>query len=398
LPGLDLSRSHPLFGRTMAALFLVGISTFLPLYAVQPLLVPIGAEFMRPAAQTAWLMGASSAAIAVCVLPLGAASARLGRSRVMLGGLVVLVAAGVGTVVAQGWPMVLAARALTGVGVAAIIVSAMAWVVEQSHPAAGSAIGGLYISGTSVGGMAGRLISSYVAEFTDWRAGVLVAVLLAAGTGLAAHLLLPGVPPSSTHPAQRVSEPGPVNRRFRFHIYGVAFLGMALFSGVYTAVAYRVAEAPFNAGPAVTGSLFLTYLAGTFTAAISGRLAGRLSIRAMMVAGFVVSAVGVLVTLVANMVAIVGGLLLISAGFFIVHGLANSLAPRYSPQPTAGSARYSLSYYAGSAAGAVVLGAAWDAGGWGLVALFAIVLTGLGAVLAGTARRATPEPPPAGQD
>lgn len=364
------------------------MSTFLPMYAPQPLVVPISDEFATLASATAWVMGAATLALAAGVIPLGALSARTGRVLMMRAGLALIVGSGVLTGVVASWSALLVARAITGLGVAAVIVSAMAWVVEHAEPVTATVIGGLYISGTSVGGMSGRLIAGFVAEPLGWRPGVLVSVLVAAVIGVAAHLLLPG----TSHQAQRHdqaagSSPAP-NTRFRLVVYLIGFVNMAVFVGLFTVIAFRVAEPPFSAGPAITGMLYLTYLAGTFTSAISGRLVGHASISRVLVTGFIVIAGGAAVMGLPNLVAVVGGMLVVAAGFFANHGLANSLAPRYSPQPSSASARYSLAYYAGSTAGAVGLGWAWDAGGWSLVLLVALLGVGLGVLLSAAARPA----------
>ena len=164
------------------------MSTFGPMYAPQPLVVPISDEFATSASSTAWVMGAATLALAAGVIPLGALSARTGRVLMMRTGLVLIVASGVLTGLAANWPALLTARAITGVGVAAVIVSAMAWVVE--HRAGECNRDRRLTSPASWAACRGRLIAGFVAEPFSWRP-VLISVLVAAVIGVAAQLLLP---------------------------------------------------------------------------------------------------------------------------------------------------------------------------------------------------------------
>lgn len=380
MAGLGLTRSHPLFGRTSWAIFLIGLSMYLPMYAVQPLLVPIGAEFATSAGQTTWVMGATSAGIAATVIPMGAVSARLGRRRLMIAGLILVIGSGLATAFMQHWPALLGVRVLTGIGTAAIIVSAMAWVAEQSHPLTIAVLGGFYVSGTSVGAMLSRLSASYVAEFTNWRLGVGLTALLAAVLGLVAHLMLPATqastPPAIGRSRQRVTT------SFLARVYLIGGLNMALFTGLFTAIPFRIAAPPFNAGLALTGSLYLTYLGGTVSSAITGRLVDRLRFRVVLAAGSIMLIVAVAVTWVPNLLIVTLGLLLAAVGFFLVHAVANSLAPRFASLASASSARYSLAYYVGATAGAGGFGALWELGGWTLVSLVAALLAATAAAVA----------------
>lgn len=264
-----------------------------------------------------------------------------------------------------------------GVGLAFILVSAMAWVADHAATWAFAAIGGLYISGTTMGGVLGRLSSGLFAEFFEWHGAILITTALAAVTGVVAHLLLPGAPtvPRNADGAHVAgSDP---HRWFRLRMFLVGGFGMAAFVGVYNATTYRVAGEPFGMGPGFTGLIFLTYLSGTLTSAVVGRWVQRWSMGRVMAVAGLVAAAGVVVTLIPSVMAIVGGLLILSAGFFAMHAVANGAAARYSQAPSRSSAMYSLSYYLGSSVGGILLGWAWDFGGWpasvvGALALLAV--------------------------
>ncbi|MDO5700375.1 MAG: MFS transporter [Bowdeniella nasicola] len=382
-----LRPGHGAYLRATVALFFLGIAAFSQLYTVQPLLVTIGAEFRVGAGETSWLMSAATAGIAVAVLPIGHYSGRFGRRRTMLVGLALATAAGVVLTLLHSWPLLIAIRALQGVALSTVLVSAMAWVVASAHPLAVTRLGGLYISGTSIGGMTGRLVAGFAAELGTWRTGVLTATVVAAVCGGIAHLLLPG---SEVYEERTADERGEdPYRRVRLTMYVTGALGMAVFVGIFNVMSYRMAGPPFHVGTAVTSLLFLTYLAGTWTSAIAGRISARFGLRRSLVLGIGACALGILTTLTPSVPVLIGGLVILCAGFFLAHALASASAAAYAPRPSAASSRYSLAYYAGSALGGVVLGYAWEGAGWtgtvtgalGMLALVVVVIV------------ATPTPP-----
>ena len=76
------------------------------------------------------------------------------------------------TAAAPGWPALLALRFLTGVALAGVPAVAMAYVSEEvDHASVGSAMG-LYIGGSAIGGMAGRLGVSLLTDIAGWRGAV----------------------------------------------------------------------------------------------------------------------------------------------------------------------------------------------------------------------------------
>ncbi len=378
-PPLLLRPGHGDYFRATLALFCLGIATFAQLYTVQPLLVPIGSEFGVGAATTSWLMSASTAGIAVAVLPMGHFSGRWGRRRTMLGGLALATIAGIALVLTHSFAMLVVLRTLQGAALSTVLVSAMAWVIAQTHPFAVTRLGGLYIAGTTVGGMTGRLVAGFAAELGDWRTGVITATIVAAAAGGFAHVLLPG---------GEVYEPGSTGsdavdqyRRVRVSMYLIGGLGMAVFVGIFNVMGYRLHGPPFHVGTAVTSSLFLTYLAGTASSAVAGRIAGRIGMKNAVITGLALSLVGVALTALNSLIVLFVGLLVLCAGFFLAHALASANAARYSPRPSAASSRYSLSYYAGSSLGGVLLGYAWELAGWNGTVLAAATLLVAAAVV-----------------
>ena len=83
--------------------------------------------------------------------------------------------------------MLLALRALTGLALSGLPAVAMAYLADEIAPASLGLAMGLYISGSTLGGMAGRLTVAALADHWNWR--VAIAALGVEGLVGAAYFL-----------------------------------------------------------------------------------------------------------------------------------------------------------------------------------------------------------------
>jgi len=376
------------YRRALLALFATGIAAFAMVYVVQPLLPLVSAEFDVNATQSSLLVSVSTFAIAVAVLPLARLSERLGRGRTMVLGLGAAVVAGVVAAVAPTFALMLVARGVQGAAMAAVPAAALAWVAENVAGGWVTRVAGLYIAGTTVGGMGGRVLGGVVADLTSWRTAMLTIALLAAALTAAAAALLPRGTRVPARPAEAARAGGDGARAARVRVYLLGGLGMAMFVGIYNVIAYRTHAPPFLLGTGLGSMFYLTYLAGTATSSLAGRLERRVGLRATALVGLAACLAGVLLTLPDLLVLIWVGLAVVAGGFFMVHATASANSARLSPRPSDGSGTYTFAYYFGSSIGGVVLGQAWEVGAWGGTVVAAVALIGLaGAVAAGLPRR-----------
>lgn len=391
-PAPDGLRPHDRqYRRALLALFATGIAAFAMVYVVQPLLPLVSAELGVNATRASLLVSVSTFAIAVAVLPLARLSERLGRGRTMVLGLGGAVLGGVGAALAPGFGLLLLARGVQGAALAAVPAAALAWVAENVAPGWVTRVAGLYIAGTTLGGMGGRVLGGVVADVTSWRTALLTVALLGAALTAAAALLLPRRARARTRlrgTAAGTDAPAPrAGRAARLRVYLLGGLGMAMFVGIYNVVAYRTHAPPFLLGTGLGSMFYLTYLAGTATSSVAGRLERRVGLRTTTLVGLAACLAGVLLTLPDSLVLIWVGLAVVAAGFFMVHAVASAGSARLSPRPSDGSGTYTLAYYLGSSVGGVVLGQAWESGAWGgTVLTAAAVIAVAGLVAAGLPR------------
>lgn len=387
----DVSEARAARGVGWGAL-LVGTAVMSGIYAPQPLLAEVAAEFDRTAFEANLVVSMTTLGIALGVFPMAAISARAGRGRTIAWGLAASFLLTLATAVVSAWPVLVVVRMLMGIASSAVLVSAVVWATESVPALWGRRAAGLYVAGTTAGGMLGRLVAGIVADAWGWRAGLVVvdaAVLVTAVAGLL--LVARNAAPASALPrSARAHAPRAGGRFLRVRMYTLAFLATAVYVGVFNAIVFRMLAPPFSLSLTFTSMLFVSYLAGTLSSMRTGALLDRLGLRATVGAGLVTMLVGVGLTFVEHLVAVIAGLVALAAGFFVAHAASSATVPTISPVPTTGSAWYTLLYYAGSSAGALALGAAWDRAQWTGVGIAAAALGGGALVVSLTLPRVVP--------
>lgn len=376
------------YRRLNVAMVLAGLAAFGLLYAPQPVLPQLAAEYDVRPALASLAVSASTGALAVTVVPVVLLARRFGRARVMLCGLVLSVVLTVVAALAPGFALLVVLRVLTGVALAAVVGVAMGHVGAEVHPSGLASAMGLYVAGNSLGGVSGRLVTSGVSDLAGWRWGVLA---LAATAAVVTLLFWRALPATVAEEATVARGPGGavVPRWPRVEVWLVAVLPFTLMGGfvaVYNYLGFRLSAPPFALAPGVLGLVFLAYLAGTASSAVAGRAAGRWGRPGVLAGSVVVMLAGLGLTLPDRLPLVVVGLLVLTAGFFAAHATASGWAPAVAAPGRASqaSAVYVAAYYAGSSVFGLVLGEAWTRHGWPGVSLGVAALAGT-ALVAGLA-------------
>ena len=374
----------PGFRRLNAAMVLAGLAAFGLLYAAQPVLPQLGAEFGVGPSAASLAVSASTGALALAVLPVAGLAARWGRVRVMKVGLVLSVLLTLAVAVAPDFTTLVVLRVLSGLALAAVVGVAMGHVGAEVHPGGLGSAMGLYVAGNSLGGVGGRLVTAGVSDGTSWRWGV---VALAAAAAVVTILFWRLVP-EAVAPEEPAAgdQPGPdvAPRATPWALAALVVVPFTLMGGfvaVYNYLGYRLSAAPFDLPPAVLGLVFLAYLAGTLASALAGRAVDRVGRPPVLVVSVVVMVAGLLLTLPDRLWVVVLGLVVLTGGFFGAHATASGWAPVVAaPRGTRGSAAYVAAYYAGSSVFGLAVGEAWAAYGWGGVVAAVALLAALGLV------------------
>lgn len=370
-----ISRNDPLFLRASLALFCGAFVTFANLYSTQALLPLLAIEFSISPAAASLSLSVATIALAVALLFTPSLSDRLGRKSVMLSSLALTSCLGFALTFTEHYSLLLLLRALQGASLAGLASIAMTYVNEEFSSNCRTLAMGLYVSGTAVGGMTGRIITGSLTERYDWATALQVlAILSFACTMIFAFML----PRSQHFSAQAFSGKGLI-QGFSFHLKQPAQLGrfmhgFLLMGGLvtlYNYTGFRLSAAPYLLSEGQIGGLFSIYLLGIFSSTWLGNKADRYGHRKVLLGSVSMMFLGVLLTLHPHLYFLMFGLGLFTFGFFGAHSIVSSwtglAASQYKAQA---SALYLLFYYVGSSVMGVIGGYFWSHWYWpGVTAL-----------------------------
>ncbi|MEV4900853.1 MFS transporter [Citricoccus sp. NPDC055426] len=359
----------PGYRRLLLGLFLAGVATFAQLYSPQGLLPLISGDLGIPASDAALMISLATLGLALGVIPWSYAGDRLGRKRAMGWAILAACLFSLAAAVMPGFGGVLAFRLLEGFALGGVPALALAYLNEEVNAASSALAAGTYISGTTIGGLAGRLLAVPVGELLGWRAGLLAVTVIAVACATAFLLLVPAargfIPHRTSLPGAVRSLAGNLRSPLLLLVYAQGFLLMGGFVAMYNFLGFHLAEAPFNLPLSVVSLVFVAYLAGTWTSPLAGRLAGRFGRKPVLLACIAIMIAGVLLTLVPVLPVVLLAAIVFTGGFFAAHAVASGWAGAAAVAGRAQSASlYNFGYYAGSSlfgwlGGVFLAGAGW---------------------------------------
>lgn len=347
-----LRPEDPGFRRALIAVLFAGLASFQALYATQALLPTLSDELSVDPATAALTVSATTGGLACAIIPVSILSERFGRRRVIvisafvatLLGLVVSIAPGIGSMIAL--------RLLQGIVIAGVPAVAMAYVSEEVHADHVSRVMGLYISGTTVGGLLGRIIPSIVLEFASWRMAIAVSATVAFIFAILTWYFLPQQRRFTPKELSFAGEGQAIARHLRdpriLALCALAFLFMGSFVSLYNYLGFRLGD-KFGLSPALAGFVFILYLSGTWSSARAGVWAKTVSRRRLIAIATLAACVGLGLALLPWLPALIVGVLIFTASFFVAHSLSSSGVGLVAQRDRAeASSMYLFSYYAGS--------------------------------------------------
>ncbi|GAB5446434.1 MFS transporter [Gymnodinialimonas sp.] len=353
----------------LATLILLAALSTLTLNMILPSLAAIARTFEADYALASLAIGGYLAVTAFVQLIVGPLSDRVGRRPVLLGGLVVFVVASLTCMLAQNIWVFLAARMAQSAMTIGYAIS-LAVVRDTTDPRRAAAVIGTIGTVMALAPILGPGFGGVLDTYLGWRASF--AVYSVAGIAMLAWCWIDlgetrpegGEARPSTLSAARILLAAPAFRAY----LACAALSTGGFYAFLAGVPF-VAEETFGITTArlglFIGSITVGYMAGSF---ISSRVASRVALSTMMLAGRIVACTGLSLGLFALALGIVTPLTFFAATICV--GLGNGLT---LPSSNAGamSVRPDL---AGSAAG--FSGAATVACGAVLTTLAGIIVPG----------------------
>jgi YNFM family putative membrane transporter len=357
------------YRRVTAALYGAGLASFAAMYCTQALLPSLSGYYRITPAAAALTVSLTTGMLALSIIPASVLSERYGRITVMLTSGVLSSVIGLLLPFSPSLGVLFVGRALHGVALAGIPAVAMAYLAEEVHASSLGSAMGRYIAGTTVGGLAGRIVPSLIVDISNWRVALLVCSLTTlAGTVVFAILA----------PRSRFFTPKPANIRATVQnlvahlrnpvllkLFGLGFALMGGFVTVYNYLGYRLSAQPFALASWVVGLLFLLYLVGTFTSIVAGRLADRRGRALVLGAALPITVAGLLVTVPHALILVIVGAGVFTGGFFAAHTVASGWVGAVALRDRAeASSLYLFSYYLGGSVAGGFGGVVYAVGGW----------------------------------
>lgn len=382
IPVTHLRRGTREYRQASGVLFAAGFMAFSLLYVVQGTLPAVSAGFGVSPATASLTLSFTTLPLAVAVVVAASWSEGLGRRSLLVGALLGAAVLTMGAAASPTFGVLLVLRVLTGLVLAGLPAVAMAYVAEEFHPSGLGTAMGLYISGTGLGGMTGRLAGGLLASALSWRLALAIVGGICLIGGVWVALRLPSsrnfVPAPGSLRSRIAAMRGPLRDWVIIRLAVCGFVLMGSLVSYFNYLQYRLAGAPFHLPSSVVALVFAVYVFGTVSANWMGRLADRRSRRSVLYLGFAIMAAGVLASLSGSLPLVLAGTAALVFGFFGAHsvtsGWVNAWATRQRAQA---SSLYLFGYHLGSSVAGFVGGLFFGAYGWsGEVGTVIILLAG----------------------
>ncbi len=365
------------------------IGAFLHLYAPQAVLPMMAREYGVGAADASLIITAGTLAVAATAPFAGALSDVIGRKRLIVVAMALLLIPATMTALAVTLNEVIFWRFIHGLLLPPIFAVTIAYVGDEFPPNEANGVFGIYASASAIGGFLGRFVPGMLTDYVGWRGGFLA---LACGSLICLAMVTLLLTPERKF--VRATDFRTSLRQMLAHLrnprlvatYAVGFGVLFNFIATFTYLSFHLAAPPFDKSPAFLGSMFVVYLAGSVAALWLGRAIAWLGRRNFVLCVLGVWACGMLVSLIPSVVAIVFSLVIASTCGILTQASSTSFVAITAKTGTSAAVGlYVTSFYIGGTFGGWLPALAYEAGGWpyslalviGMLAIMAaIVATG----------------------
>jgi MFS transporter, YNFM family, putative membrane transport protein len=162
--------------------------------------------------------------------------------------------------------------------------------------------------------------------------------------------------------------------------FGIGFLILFAFIGIFTYVNFVLAGEPISIDRMSLGLVYFVFLPSMLTTPLAGHAALRFGTRPALWGGLLVAVAGLPFLLIPSLQGVLIGMVLVGIGTFFAQAIGTGYVGRAAKTDrAAASGLYLASYYLGGLAGAAIVGQIFDRYGWGIC----VVAIALSLALAG---------------
>nr|WP_293912785.1 MFS transporter [Deinococcus sp.] len=350
---------------------MIGMLLFLNVYAPQSLLPVLAREFGVSSAQVGTVIGSTTLAVALASPLAGLIADAHGRRRVILGAFALLTLPGVLAAQAQTLGALNLARFGQGLLIPLVMVAVSAYLAEEAPPERFARLLTAYVTGTIVGGWAGRLLSGLAEHAGNWKVAFWLLVL---SNALALGVAVVGLPRETKFVPQR--QMPEVLQTLRSHLRNPVllltclngFLILFVLVSVFNTVTLRLAGTPYGLGSGPIGAVFTVYLLGAVITPVAAPALAQRGPRWALGTAVLTGLVGLALTLAQPLPLLILGLAALACGVFLAQAASlNAVQQSVQAGRSLATGLYNLAYYGGASVASVLAGAAFDYQGWNAV-------------------------------
>ena len=383
---MNVAASRSKLSARHTAVALAGYCCFINLYSPQSILPLLAGEFHASAAEVSSIITVSTLAVALTAPFTGTVADVLGRKRVIVAAMFVLVIPTVMAGLATSLQALIFWRGVQGLVMPPIFAVTVAYIGDEWPQREATTAAGIYSSASSLGGFSGRMVTGILADLISWRAGFIALAVIAFAGAVGVAVLLP-------HERRFVRSKGLLasGRQMIAHFrngqliatFGVGFGVLFNFICTFTYISFHLAAAPYNLSASWLGAIFVVYLTGASITPWVGWPISRYGRQRFTICVIAVWAGGIALTLAPSLALIIAGLALSAACGLICQAISTGYVTTTAKAGRSSAVGlYVTCFYAGGSFGAALGGIAWTIGHWpACAALIAVMLVIMAAIV-----------------
>lgn len=350
-------------------MFLSGFSCFAQLYYFQPLLPDLAYDFSISASRSSFAVSFSTLGMVLGLFSMMFIADRIPRKKMIVTGLLVSSVFSVAASFSTAFFQLILLSVAKGFFLSGATSVSMAYISEEVSSANKGKIMGLYIAGNALGGMGGRIISSWIGAFSSWRiASGSIGVLCA----LFALLFLVFSPVSLNFKPRKESFKSLITDNLHlitsgalipFYLTGGLILGV--FVSLYNYMGFYLVDEPFGFSSYYIRYIYLMYIFGVFGSIATAWLTRHFNQFKVLKSMILIACIGILLLYVPDFGVVIVGLAVFTFNFFVVHVLCNRIVSEFDvAKRSVTISIYLLTYYLGSSFLGSATGLLLDSCGW----------------------------------
>jgi len=346
---------------------LIAFLTVVDLFATQAILPSLVHHYQVSPAAMGFAVNASTMGMAVSGLTVALLSRHIDRRIGIVVSLAILAIPTALLAVAPGLGTFTLLRVLQGVFMASAFTLTLAHLGEEYRASAAAGAFAAYITGNVASNLVGRLMSAALADHLGLSGNFYVFALLnlvGAAVAYSAVRSMQRAPSVTGKAAMAAWAAHLCNSRLRAG-FGIGFCILFAFIGTFTYVNFVLTRPPLSLGAMQLGFVYFVFLPSIFTTPFAGAVVQRWGTRAALWLGFVTAGIGLPLLIAPYLAAVIGGMALVGIGTFFSQATATGFVSREAMADRgAASGIYLAAYFLGGLVGSLVLGQAFDRGGW----------------------------------